>query len=154
MINRHDRMLPTSAGVEPATSWSPVGQRIQLSHRGRQKHGSYVGNVVALNLRFSPSLSCFTLLIYFFSKANTIYYENIQFCFFFSIRNSIKGIYTLSGEVNLLRLLLSLGFSFLFLFGVSKGKFYRIYLTSTQLITKTRIFKCIEISPPKLKKFR
>ena len=32
MINLHERMLPTSAGVEPATSWSPVGQRIQLSH--------------------------------------------------------------------------------------------------------------------------
>ena len=28
-------MLPTSAGVEPATSWSPVGRRIKLSHRGR-----------------------------------------------------------------------------------------------------------------------
>ena len=28
-------MLPTSAGAEPATSWSPVGRRIQLSHRGR-----------------------------------------------------------------------------------------------------------------------
>ena len=28
-------MLPTSAGVEPATSWSPAGRRIQLSHRGR-----------------------------------------------------------------------------------------------------------------------
>ena len=28
-------MLPTSAGVEPAISWSPVGRRIQLSHRGR-----------------------------------------------------------------------------------------------------------------------
>ena len=28
-------MLPTSAGVEPATSWSPVGRRIQLSHRCR-----------------------------------------------------------------------------------------------------------------------
>ena len=28
-------MLPTSAGVEPATSWSPVGRRIQLSHQGR-----------------------------------------------------------------------------------------------------------------------
>ena len=29
-------MLPTSAGVEPMTSWSPVRRRIQLSHRGRQ----------------------------------------------------------------------------------------------------------------------
>ena len=28
-------MLPTSAGVEPVTSWSPVRRRIQLSHRGR-----------------------------------------------------------------------------------------------------------------------
>ena len=36
MINLHERMLPTSAGVEPATSWSPVGRRIQMSHRGRQ----------------------------------------------------------------------------------------------------------------------
>ena len=26
MINLHERMLPTSAGVEPATSWSPVGR--------------------------------------------------------------------------------------------------------------------------------
>ena len=26
-------MLPTSTGVEPATSWSPVGRRIQQSHR-------------------------------------------------------------------------------------------------------------------------
>ena len=36
MISLNERMLPTSAGVEPATSWSPVGRRIQLSHRGRQ----------------------------------------------------------------------------------------------------------------------
>ena len=36
MINLHERMLPTSTGVEPSTSWSPVGRRIQLSHRGRQ----------------------------------------------------------------------------------------------------------------------
>ena len=33
MINLHERMLPTSAGVEPATFWSPVGRRIQLSHQ-------------------------------------------------------------------------------------------------------------------------
>ena len=30
-------MLPTSAGVEPTTSWSPVERRIQLSHRGQPK---------------------------------------------------------------------------------------------------------------------
>ena len=37
MISLHERMLPTSAGVEPATSWSPVGRRIQMSHRGQKK---------------------------------------------------------------------------------------------------------------------
>ena len=37
MINLHERMLSTSAEVEPATSWSPVGRRVQLSHRDRQK---------------------------------------------------------------------------------------------------------------------
>ena len=36
-------MLPTSAGVEPATSWSPVGRRIQLSHRGRHQFFSTKG---------------------------------------------------------------------------------------------------------------
>ena len=36
MINLHERMLPTLAGVEPVTSWSPVGRRIQLSLRGWQ----------------------------------------------------------------------------------------------------------------------
>ena len=30
MINLHERMLPTSAGVEPVTSWYPVGLRILL----------------------------------------------------------------------------------------------------------------------------
>ena len=35
MINLHERMLPTSAGVGSATSCFPVGRRIQLSHRGR-----------------------------------------------------------------------------------------------------------------------
>ena len=36
MINLHERMLPTLAGVELATtSWSPVGRPIQLSHQGR-----------------------------------------------------------------------------------------------------------------------
>ena len=28
-------MLPTSVGIEPVTSWSPVRRHIQLSHRGR-----------------------------------------------------------------------------------------------------------------------
>ena len=37
MINLHKRILPTSVGVDPVTSWSPVRRRIQLSHRGRLK---------------------------------------------------------------------------------------------------------------------
>ena len=47
----HERMLPTSAGVEPATSWSPVGRRIQLSHRGRQKK-TYLYNFDPLESHF------------------------------------------------------------------------------------------------------
>ena len=35
-------MLPTSAGVEPATSWSSVGWRIQLSHRGWHHEACWV----------------------------------------------------------------------------------------------------------------
>ena len=35
MVSLHEKMLPTSAGVDPATSWSPVGRRIQMNHRGR-----------------------------------------------------------------------------------------------------------------------
>ena len=42
MINLHERMLPTSAGVEAETSLSPVGRRIQLSHRGHGKELRYL----------------------------------------------------------------------------------------------------------------
>ena len=62
MINLHERMLPTSAGVEPATSWSPVRRRIQLSHRGRQ---SSVGD--ALALAFRCERFCLASLILFAS---------------------------------------------------------------------------------------
>ena len=56
MINLHERMLPTSAGVEPATSWSPVGRRIQLSHRGRQ--GGHLGFPMDKNLAcFDPEVN-------------------------------------------------------------------------------------------------
>ena len=51
MINLYERMLPTSAGVEPATSWSPVGRRIQLSHRGRLPVGSNVKIDLAQEIR-------------------------------------------------------------------------------------------------------
>ena len=53
MINLHERMLPTSAGVEPATSWSPVGRRIQLSHRGRQKASVDSGKGGAIDMIFT-----------------------------------------------------------------------------------------------------
>ena len=64
MINLHERMLPTSAGVEPATSWSPVGRRIQLSHRGRpfqvlRKKNAYIKEVYSLAVKcliFSSSV--------------------------------------------------------------------------------------------------
>ena len=39
MINLHERMLPTSAGVEPETSWSPVGWRNDLDLHCLQRQG-------------------------------------------------------------------------------------------------------------------
>ena len=57
MINLHKRMLLTSAGVEPVTSWSPVRQRIQLSHRGRR-----VCVVIRSNTVSVPSTLTFTTL--------------------------------------------------------------------------------------------
>ena len=48
MINLHERMLPTSAGVEPATSWSPVGRRIQLSHRGRPSGVGLLSTIISM----------------------------------------------------------------------------------------------------------
>ena len=38
MINLHERMLPTSAGVQPATSWSPVGRASNCATRPA-RHG-------------------------------------------------------------------------------------------------------------------
>ena len=50
IISLHERMLPTSAGVEPATFWSPVGRRIQLSHQGRHLYGDIL-RYILLQLR-------------------------------------------------------------------------------------------------------
>ena len=54
-------MLPTSEGVEPATSWSPVGRRIQLSHRDRNCK-SY-SHVFSKNIRIMPYLTIKVLTI-------------------------------------------------------------------------------------------
>ena len=52
MINLH-KMLPTSVGVEPATSWSPVGRCIKLSHRGRQQGLIFQSVAIDQNITFS-----------------------------------------------------------------------------------------------------
>ena len=47
MINLHERMLPTSAGVEPATSWSPVGRASNwATEAGPIKDYLYLQNVL------------------------------------------------------------------------------------------------------------
>ena len=46
MINLHERMLPTLAGVEPATSWSPVRWRIQMGHQARPDQGLHCLQIV------------------------------------------------------------------------------------------------------------
>ena len=58
MITLHERMLPTSAGVEPATSWSPAGRRIQLSHRGRQRNEFFPIRVKTETGSHKSSQSC------------------------------------------------------------------------------------------------
>ena len=56
-------MLPTSAGIEPVTSWSPVGRRIQLSHQGR---------LLLLKWRFCDSeiviITNFVVVLYLYKK--------------------------------------------------------------------------------------
>ena len=65
MINLHERMLLTSAGVEPATSWSPVGRRIQLSHRGRHiSDVAYINVTLYKLIIFNPPLYIISLAFY------------------------------------------------------------------------------------------
>ena len=58
-------MLPISAGVEPATSWSSVGRRIQLSHRGRQMLNIEYDKCSKISSTFSPYF--FGLIFYFYA---------------------------------------------------------------------------------------
>ena len=59
-------MLPTSAGVEPATSWSPVGRRIQLSHEANPM-GSCRARSVYLTTRLLGRLSPLTSIVHILS---------------------------------------------------------------------------------------
>ena len=54
-------MLPTSAGVEPATSWFPVGQRIQRILKQR--------SLKDLSNDAYAMLLCFLFFLIFFIKA-------------------------------------------------------------------------------------
>ena len=50
MINLHERMLATSAVVEPATSWSLVGRRIPLDFNILLKdYEGIIGNIRGSN---------------------------------------------------------------------------------------------------------
>ena len=57
-------MLPTSAGVEPATSWSPVGRRIQLSHRGRRDNSGIIFLQFYINVYMLCCGYAFNIYIY------------------------------------------------------------------------------------------
>ena len=59
-------MFPTSVGVEPATSWSPVGRCIQLSHRGRPNSQIFL-------LNKCEKLLYLQKLLTFFSKNISVY---------------------------------------------------------------------------------
>ena len=48
MINLHEGMLPSSAGVEPTTSWSPVGRR--ATEAGVSYCNKLIGQCIWLHL--------------------------------------------------------------------------------------------------------
>ena len=62
-------MLSTSAGVEPTTSWSPVGRRIQLSHRGHYLWGCT--HFVKINCGIS-----YTSAVYYLWKSTHFCWRN------------------------------------------------------------------------------
>ena len=66
-------MLPTSAGVEPATSWCPVGRRIQLSHRGRQ-----------FKIDFQHGLAARATILDFRSEWFKLFFIHKSSCYFLS----------------------------------------------------------------------
>ena len=54
-------MLPISAGVEPATSWSPVRRRIQLSNRDRYRYMIHLYCLAVQAGFYSDVVECRTL---------------------------------------------------------------------------------------------
>ena len=57
-------MLPTSAGVEPTTSWSPVRLCIQLSHRGQQNTNRKYVKVTNTEIKWSIVSKSVILIIF------------------------------------------------------------------------------------------
>ena len=74
MINLHERMLPTLAGVEPATSWTPVGWRIQPTG-DQEVVGSTpaeVGNILSCRLIMKLCKSTTEDTIFYLITAHTL----------------------------------------------------------------------------------
>ena len=93
MINLHERMLPTSAGVEPATSWSPVGRRIQLSHRGRL----FKANNVFSKRFVKIYILWYANMLKFFAEKMWVAFAVQKLLTFFSLKN-IRILYIESAK--------------------------------------------------------
>ena len=78
-----ERILSTSAGVEPATSWSPVG--LQLSHRGRLPvwRNSQFIHIYTLQRCFCKRQRCETNERAKFKNVMAYVIKNLFFFFFF-----------------------------------------------------------------------
>ena len=96
MINLHEhdeRMLPISAGVEPATSWSPVGRRIRATEAGPN------ASLPALSSTSLPALSSISELLIISSKL--IGFVSMPVCFIRALRRfqqSFSHIAMVSGS--------------------------------------------------------
>ena len=98
MINLHERMLLTSAGVEPATSWSPVGRRIQLSHQGRlhwahMSEGMFSLIVAHLQKRIYLFESCSCLMTWNVFFSSIISESTMCWMYGKAASNTIIGVY-------------------------------------------------------------
>ena len=97
MINLHERMLPTSAGVEPVNSWTSVGRRIQLSHRG--PHSLLVGDTKSeCQTNVSETVSVLTNVGVLINKEKSVLMPTKDIGFLGNRINSEKMIVYLPSE--------------------------------------------------------
>ena len=90
MINLHERMLSTSAGVEPATSWSPVGWRWRSGNRGFNPRRGRQHSFVEIDQEIFSTV-ILSLPLMFLAEIRKILYTPYKPQFYY-IKMGFKGI--------------------------------------------------------------